>query len=98
MNGVCRLGDRIVPHCVAAPTITASSFAEADGIPVCRDGDVVQSHITPPCSLPGPPHSPPIATPSGRFTWVDDKPIALIGDPVSGCTTMAEGSSFWEAN
>ena len=98
MNGVVRLGDKISPHCVAAPTVTSSSFTKADGVFVCREGDLVATHITPPCPLPGPPHGPPIAPPSGRFTKADGIPIATITDPVTGCTSMDEGSSFWHAN
>lgn len=98
MNGVTRLGDAIVPHCVAAPTIEASGFLRADGIGVSRDGDAVDTHITPPCPLPGPPHTPPIAVPGGRYLRADGRRVATITDPVSGCTTLDEGSAFMRAS
>ena len=60
-----------------------------NGIAISRQGDNNTSHLLPP--VPCPAHSAPIATGS-TTVFVNGKGCGRVGDAISGCTSVAEGS------
>ena len=62
----------------------------ANGIGISRQGDVNTVHLLP--GAPCPPHSAPIASGSGTV-FVNGKGCGRVGDGISGCTSVAAGSS-----
>ena len=59
-----------------------------NGIAISRQGDNNTSHLLPPVPCP---HSAPIATGS-TTVFVNGKGCGRVGDAISGCTSVAEGS------
>ena len=55
-----------------------------------RQGDNNTTHLLPGAACPS--HAAPIATGSSTV-FVNDKGAGRIGDGISGCTSVAEGSS-----
>lgn len=92
MPAVCR-GDGVdadVVHC-SQPLRSARSpnvFCNLTGI--SRQGDVNTPHLLPP--IPCPIHEAPIAIGS-TTVFINGKGCGRIGDAVSGCTSVATGSS-----
>jgi len=60
-----------------------------NGIPWSRQGDNNTSHLVP--GVPCPSHSAPIATGS-TTVFINGKGCGRVGDAISGCTSVAEGS------
>lgn len=91
MNGICRLGDMITPHCGPHPTETASDFVRVDRKQACRRGDLIKTHFIP----PGDPtcgettHQPSIQPDSTRFARFDKRHAAAGNDQVDdGCNPI----------
>jgi uncharacterized Zn-binding protein involved in type VI secretion len=61
-----------------------------NGIAWSRQGDLNTAHLLPP--FPCPSHTAPIAIGS-TTVFVNGKGAGRIGDAISGCTSVAEGSS-----
>jgi uncharacterized Zn-binding protein involved in type VI secretion len=61
-----------------------------NGIPWSRQGDVNTVHLLP--GAPCPPHAAPIAVGS-TTVFVNGKGAGRVGDAISGCTSVAAGSS-----
>jgi uncharacterized Zn-binding protein involved in type VI secretion len=61
-----------------------------NGIKWSRQGDVNTSHLKPPAVCPA--HTAPIASGSSTVK-VNTKGAGRIGDGISGCTSVAAGSS-----
>ena len=80
MPAVTRIGDADVTHCSGMVRAQGSGNVFCNGIPISRQGDVNTVHLLP--GSPCPPHAAPITTGCGR-----------IGDAISGCTSVAAGSS-----
>ena len=60
-----------------------------NGIPWSRQGDVNTPHLLPPA--PCPTHTAPIAVGS-TTVFVNGKGAGRVGDAISGCTSVAQGS------
>jgi len=92
MPAVCR-GDSVdadVTHCSTPRRDACSSDVFVNGTGISRQGDVNTSHLLP--GAPCPPHTAPIATGS-TTVFVNNKGCGRIGDAISGCTSVATGSS-----
>jgi uncharacterized Zn-binding protein involved in type VI secretion len=87
---VTRIGDADVTHCSTPNRAQGSGDVFCNGIPVSRQGDNNTSHRLP--GSPCPSHAAPIAVGSGTV-FVNGKGCGRIGDAISGCTSVAEGSS-----
>lgn len=89
MPAVTRKGDADVTHCSTPYRQAHSPDVYANKIPVSRQGDVNTSHLLP--GAPCPSHQAPI-TIGSTTVFVNGKGCGRIGDGISGCTTVAQGS------
>ena len=92
MPAVTRFGDADVTHCTGMPRLDKSSDVFVNNIGVSRQGDNNTSQLLPPNVPPCPGHSAPIATGS-TSVFVNGKGCGRIGDSITGCTSVAAGSS-----
>ena len=92
MPAVTRIGDADVAHCSGMTRAAGSSKVFADGIAISRQGDNNTSHLLPPNVPPCASHAAPIASGSSKVK-VDTKGCGRVGDGISGCTSVAAGSS-----
>ena len=92
MPAVTRIGDADVAHCSGMTRAAGSSKVFADGIGISREGDNNTSHLLPPNVPPCAAHETPIASGSSKVK-IDTKGCGRIGDGISGCTSVAAGSS-----
>tara|TARA_B100000927_G_scaffold126681_1_gene102217 strand:- start:1825 stop:2115 length:291 start_codon:yes stop_codon:yes gene_type:complete len=90
MPAVTRKGDADVTHCSGMTRQGASTDVFVNGIGVSRQGDNNTGHLLPGAPCPG--HSAPIATGS-TTVFVNGKGCGRVGDGISGCTSVAAGSS-----
>ena len=90
MPAVTRIGDADVTHCSGMTRDQGSSNVFANGIAVSRQGDNNTGHLLP--GVPCPSHSAPIASGSSTVK-VNNKGCGRVGDGISGCTSVAAGSS-----
>ena len=90
MPAVTRIGDADVAHCSGMTRSVGSGDVFANGIGISRQGDVNTVHLLP--GAPCPPHSAPIASGSSTV-FVNGKGCGRVGDGISGCTSVAAGSS-----
>ena len=90
MPAVTRIGDADVAHCSGMTRAVGSGDVFANGIGISRQGDVNTVHLLP--GAPCPPHSAPIASGSSTV-FVNGKGCGRVGDGISGCTSIAAGSS-----
>jgi len=86
---VTRIGDADVPHCSGMTRAEGSPNVRVNSIPVSRQGDNNTGHLLPPAPCPG--HSAPIAVGS-TTVFINGKGCGRVGDAISGCTSVAEGS------
>ena len=89
MPAVTRIGDADVPHCSGMTRAEGSPNVRVNSIPVSRQGDNNTGHLLPPAPCPG--HSAPIAVGS-TTVFINGKGCGRVGDAISGCTSVAEGS------
>lgn len=89
MPAVTRIGDADVPHCSGMVRAQGSPNVFANNIPISRQSDVNTVHLLP--GSPCPPHSAPIATGS-TTVFVNNLGCGRVGDGISGCTSVAQGS------
>ncbi len=84
-----RRGDKGVPHCSAFTIASGSGDVKINGKPAARDKDKSTLHTKPgkPCK----PHTSKIKAKS-RTVKINGRPAARLGDPLSGCTKIAQGS------
>lgn len=91
MPAVTRVGDADVSHCSGMVRAQGSPTVFVNGIPVSRQGDLNTTHL-----LPGypycPSHAAPIASGSGTV-FINSRGCGRVGDSLSGCTSVAQGSS-----
>jgi len=85
-----RIGDADVPHCSGMTRAVGSPNVFVNSIAWSRQGDVNTSHLLPPAICPS--HAAPIATGSTTLV-VNGQGSGRIGDGISGCTSVAAGSS-----
>jgi len=92
MPAVTRIGDADVTHCSAMTRAQGSSDVFVNNIGVSRQGDLNTTHLLPPNIPPCPSHAAGIATGS-TTVFVNGKGCGRVGDGISGCTSVAAGSS-----
>lgn len=90
MPAVTRIGDADVVHCSGMTRAQGSGDVFCNGIPVSRQGDNNTVHLLP--GAPCPAHAAPIAVGS-TTVFVNGRGCGRIGDAISGCTSVAAGSS-----
>lgn len=90
MPAVTRIGDADVAHCSGMTRAQGSGDVFANSIAVSRQGDNNTTHLLP--GVPCPAHAAPIASGSSTV-FVNGKGCGRIGDGISGCTSVAAGSS-----
>ena len=90
MPAVTRIGDADVSHCSGMTRAVGSPNVFANGIAVSRQSDVNTSHLLP--GAPCPSHTAPIAVGSPTV-FTNQLGTGRIGDAISGCTSVAAGSS-----
>lgn len=89
MPAVTRIGDADIPHCSPMSRAQGSPDVFCNGIKVSRQGDLNTTHLKPgnPCTA----HAAAIATGSSTV-FANGKGVGRVGDSVSGCTAVAQGS------
>lgn len=90
MPAVTRIGDADVAHCSGMTRAQGSGDVFANSIAVSRQGDNNTTHLLP--GVPCPAHAAPIASGSSTV-FVNGKGCGRVGDGISGCTSVAQGSS-----
>ena len=91
-KAVCRIGDADVTHCSGMTRAQGSTNVFVNGIGVSRQGDNNTTHLLPPNIPPCPAHAAGIASGSSTVK-VNNKGCGRVGDGISGCTSVAAGSS-----
>lgn len=89
MPAVTRVGDADVTHCSTPYRAQGSPDVFVNGIAVSRQGDQNTTHALP--GSPCPSHSASITTGSATVR-VNGRGIGRVGDAISGCTSVAQGS------
>ena len=90
MPAATRIGDADVAHCSGMTRAAGSPNVFVNGIAWSRQGDNNTGHLMP--ASPCPSHAAPIASGSSTVK-VNTKGAGRIGDGISGCTSVAAGSS-----
>ena len=90
MPAATRIGDADITHCSTPIRAEGSSDVFVNGIAWSRQGDNNNTHLLP--GSPCPSHAAPIEIGS-TTVFVNGKGAGRIGDAISGCTSVAEGSS-----
>ena len=91
MPAVCR-GDKVdrdLFHCSLPRRLGMSSNVIVNGTGISREGDVNTLHKKPPA--PCPKHAKGITTGSNTVK-INGLGCGRVGDPITGCTFVAEGS------
>lgn len=89
MPAATRIGDADIPHCSAPVRAEGSPTVFVNNIAWSRQGDNNTTHLLP--GVPCPSHAAPIAVGS-TTVFVNNRGAGRIGDAISGCTSVAEGS------
>ena len=89
-RAVTFFGAADVPHCSGMTRFGASTDVKVGGIGVSRAGDLNTTHVLP-CGVGCCGHVAPIATGS-TTVFANGKGIGRVGDLLTGCTLVAEGS------
>ena len=92
MPAATRIGDADVTHCSGMTRAEGSPNVYVNAIKWSRQGDNNTTHLLPPNIPPCASHAAPIATGS-TTVFVNGKGAGRIGDGISGCTSVAAGSS-----
>ena len=92
MPAATRIGDADVAHCSGMTRAQGSPDVFVNGIAWSRQGDVNTTHLLPPNIPPCPSHAAGIASGSSTVK-VNTKGAGRVGDGISGCTSVAAGSS-----
>ena len=92
MPAATRIGDADVSHCSGMTRAEGSPDVFVNGIAWSRQGDVNTTHLLPPNIPPCPSHAAGIASGSSTVK-VNTKGAGRVGDGISGCTSVAAGSS-----
>ena len=89
MPAATRIGDADVAHCSGMTRAAGSPNVFVNGIAWSRQGDNNTGHLLP--GDPCPSHAAPIASGSSTVK-VNTLGAGMIGDGISGCTSVAAGS------
>ena len=92
MPAATRIGDADVSHCSGMTRAQGSPDVFVNSIAWSRQGDVNTTHLLPPNIPPCPSHAAGIASGSSTVK-VNTKGAGRIGDSITGCTSVAAGSS-----
>ena len=92
MPAATRIGDADVAHCSGMTRAQGSPDVFVNGIAWSRQGDVNTTHLLPPNIPPCASHAAGIASGSSTVK-VNTKGAGRIGDSITGCTSVAAGSS-----
>ena len=92
MPAATRIGDADVSHCSGMTRAAGSPDVFVNGIAWSRQGDVNTTHLLPPNIPPCPSHAAGIASGSSTVK-VNTKGAGRVGDSITGCTSVAAGSS-----
>ena len=92
MPAATRIGDADVAHCSGMTRAQGSPDVFVNNIAWSRQGDVNTTHLLPPNIPPCPSHAAGIASGSSTVK-VNTKGAGRVGDGISGCTSVAAGSS-----
>ena len=90
MPAATRIGDADVPHCSGMTRAVGSPDVYVNNIKWSRQGDVNTTHLFP--GAPCPSHAAAIASGSSTVK-INSVGAGRIGDGISGCTSVAAGSS-----
>lgn len=90
MPAATRVGDADVAHCSSMTRAQGSANVYVNGISWSRQGDLNTSHKRPP--IPCVNHTAPITTGS-TTVFINGKGAGRIGDGLTGCTSVAQGSN-----
>jgi uncharacterized Zn-binding protein involved in type VI secretion len=90
MPAVARQGDAGAVHCSSYTIATGSEDVFIDGRAVARNGDLSTVHQKPSGNKCVPHVSQIIATSSTVF--INGRPVAVVGDRLSDCTQIVQGS------
>ena len=93
-KAVCVIGDKDLVHCSVPSRAGGSSNVFVNGIGISRQGDSNTTHKLPPFPPPRPcpVHSASISSGSSTVK-INGKGCGRVGDGISGCTSVASGSS-----
>lgn len=89
MPAATRIGDADIPHCSGMVRAQGSGSVFVNGIPWSCQSHVNTVHLLP--GSPCPSHNAPITTGSSTV-FVEGLGAGRIGDAVTGCTAVAQGS------
>jgi uncharacterized Zn-binding protein involved in type VI secretion len=89
MPGAARKGDAGLVHCSGYTIAEGSPDVRVNGRPVARKGDQSTTHLLP--GSPCPSHTAPIEG-SSSTVFANGRGVARVGDGLTGCTAIAEGS------
>jgi uncharacterized Zn-binding protein involved in type VI secretion len=89
MPAVTRIGDLDVAHCSPPTRAEGSPDVFANNIAISRKGDLNTVHLLP--GSPCPAHAAPITVGSGSV-FINGLGCGRVGDAVTACTSVAEGS------
>lgn len=90
MPAVARQGDAGAAHCSSYTIATGSENVFIDGRAVARNGDSSTVHQKPSGNKCVPHVSQIIATSNSVF--INGRPVAVVGDRLSECTQIVQGS------
>ena len=91
MPAVTRIGDADMPHCSGMTRAEGSPDVFINSIAVSRQGDNNTTHKLPPDIPPCPSHAASIAIGS-TSVFVNGQGCGRVGDDISGCTKVMQGS------
>ena len=91
MAAATRIGDADVTHCSGMSRNEGSENVFVNSIAWSCQGHVNTGHLFPQPPAPCPSHTAPIASGSSTV-YVNSVGAGRIGDGISGCTSVAEGS------
>jgi uncharacterized Zn-binding protein involved in type VI secretion len=85
-----RVGDPDLAHCSGMTRAVGSPNVYVNRIPWSRQGDVNTVHLLP--GTPCPEHAAPITSGSSTVK-VNGRGAGRVGDSITSCTSVAEGST-----
>ena len=90
MPPATRIGDADITHCSTPNRMVGSPNVIVNGIPWSRQGDINIPHLLP-CAPVCCTHVAPITTGSSTV-FVNGRGSGRIGDGITACTSVAQGS------
>ena len=89
MPAATRIGDADIAHCSGMVRAQGSGSVFVNGIPWSYQSHVNTVHLLP--GSPCPAHNAPITTGSSTV-FIEGLGAGRVGDAISGCTAVAQGS------